>query len=262
MKLDNPTLSVVTVCDKPISKEFYLLELLKSVYPIADEIVIIDAYPVVDDNSEVSELLFNFVIDLDKEDPPPIRVYQMPWSENGKKNTYWMWKSAGIYQATCDYVLRLDADEVLLDTQENYDKIRKAMGLNHDCYTAKVKHFWKDYNHILTGRNSVDGGNPIYERRNYLFKNCLGYYENQFDICDLNGDPISADRLRHTGIEVFHYGGVRSNKVFLDKKNQIEKAYHDDWIDLIEWNWETSGQVIEYNGVHPKAMAERLGYEI
>lgn len=246
-----PTLSVVTVCDKPISKEFYLLELLNSVIAIADEIIIINAGEQ-SSNTELSQIVNEF---KNKHNNAPIKIVSIPWQERGEKNTYWMWKSVGIYQASCDYVLRLDADEVLLDTKENHAKIIKAMRLGNNCYTFRVTHFWKDYMHILSGKNSVDNNNLVYTRRNYLFKNGLGYYENLYDICDVDGNNISST---HTSIEVFHYGGVRKSEIYLNKKNQIEKAYHKEWQDLKKWNWETSADVLTYNGIHPSAMEKRI----
>ncbi len=248
------TLSVVTAVNEPLTREFYLKELLISAIPIADEIVIISgeqgghtSYG----NQEIAQILD----ELSKEgyDLTKINMFFNPWEVRMKKNMYWMQKSVAISHATCDYVLRLDADEVI--HEKDYDKIKQCLELGHDAYTFKTLHFYKDFNTLKGGKNKVDDNNPWYERRPYLFKNGLGIYENQQDLVDVNGNYLDC---KHTSVEIFHVGHVRGKKAYIDKKNAIEKSYHEDWEDITEFEWDKEG-LSKFEGIHPKAMEERVG---
>jgi len=254
-------LSIVTTVNNAISGEFYLKELIESVLPIANEIIVVNgdyrdnAY---DNqgwriNSEVEQLLKCYFIEYINNNL--LKIYDNPWEGRMQKNMWWLQKSIAISHASCDYILRLDADEVL--HEDDLPKIKQAIELGYNSYTFKVLHFFRDFDHIKTGINEDDNGKPWYNRKIYLFKNNLGYYDNDKDIVDFKGNNLEP---KHTSIKVFHYGHVRKLDTYLLKKNAIEKAHHPtDWIDLTldAFKWKMEGTEL-FNGNHPKVMSERM----
>lgn len=244
---NNNLLSSVIVCSNPISMEYTLRETILSISPISDEIILINAD--MPNKSEVNDVVNSLPHGVLKR----ITIYKVPWSYSLGKNEYWLLKSLAIGLASNPYILRLDADEVLLDTFDNYNKIRKAIEFGYDSYKFRVTHFWKDYNHIVDSNNHTMGY-EWYDRRIYLFKNGNGYYENEYDICDSDGKVLT--NSKNTSIQVMHYGHVRSKEVYLKKKNQIEKAYHSDWKELKDWNWDVV-KFKKFEGEHPSIMENR-----
>ncbi len=252
------SLSICLVCSNPITLDFSLKECLMSVSNVANEIILVNGD---NENNEVSNILNKISLEYGKhynkvfEDKGVnLKIINIPWKyDTLKKNVYWILKSIAIGQATSDYVMRLDADEVL--HEKDYDKIKQCLELSYDSYTFRTLHFWGDYNTLISGENPEDKGNKWYERRVYLFKNRLGYYENQNDIVDVDGNDLNP---KHTSITVFHYGHAREKEAYIKKKNLLEKSYHDDWNELIDWNWETGCTLTKFEGTHPFVMEDRI----
>lgn len=245
------SLSVVTCVSNPISDEYYLSELINSVYAIADEIIIVNGD---NDDNELWQV-------IDKRYLDKIKIYHNPWEDRMGKKMYHLQKSIGISHATCDYVLRLDADEVLME--EDHHKVLKAIKLGYPVYYFRVLHFWGDYKHIKSGKNDTDKDNDWYNDRVYLFRNNMQIadshdkYGNYTDNLVLENYEPADTIAKRTSIRVFHYGHARSKNVYLKKKNKIERAFHPDWEDLADWEFDFSGTVV-YDGEHPKAMMERI----
>lgn len=272
-------LSVVTCCNDAISMEFYLEELIKSIWSIADEIVVVNG-----DNScretvdvckkVVRDMGFDWYIgDGGNLRPLPdgkFCLYFNKWEPRMGWQMLYLQKNIAISHATGDWVLRLDADELI--HEDDLEKIRGAIDYaeNNDLYinafTFKVLHFWGDYDHIKTGKNESDPGENWYERRVHLFRNNLRYHDghdkhgNDTDsLVDGKYNPVlHLPTTANTSIRCFHYGHVRSKEVYLNKKNKIERMFHGgNWQDLTEWKWDMTGTV-EYEGTHPKVMENRI----
>jgi len=86
----------------------------------------------------------------------------------------------------------------------------------------------------------------------------LIYYNYAEEEKDREYKPLSHhSETKATSIETYHYGHVRSNKSYLEKKNNIERSYHPEWKDLKKWEWDMSG-TSKFIGSHPKSMKERI----
>ena len=243
----------------PKTLEFPFIECIKSLLPIVDELIIVNGDKCTDIyRSEVSNLLNESGLGYDDK----IKILHLPWSENGKKNMYMVFRSAGIFNCTGDYILPLDADEVL--HEKDYSKIEEAVKLGYDAYAFRVLHFYRDYMHI---KNS----DYWYKYRPYLFKNGLGIFDGyRSDIIDgklvteLYSDYVTFDYkavmpfAKKTSIEVFHYGYVRSEKCMLDKYNNMELKWHPNRETLkTKWEWDMK-DTEEYIKSHPEVMKDRI----
>jgi hypothetical protein len=265
--MKNKTLSIATYVSDPISQEFYLKELLLSVWDIADEIVLING-----DTREKgfnvdgftlwgeTEVILDQIWDITEEHGwEKLQEYRNPWRWRMRKSMGRIQRSLAISHCTSDYILLLDADEVI--HEKDLNKIREAISLGHDCYSLRTLHFYRDFEHIKKGPNASDPGQVWYDHRPKLFKNDLGIFDmhdnkgNYSGLVTFNG--IDCQEIsKKTSIEIFHYGHVRSKEAYADKQNKIEKSYHPEWKEK-EFDWDMSG-TIEFKGTHPEVMEERI----
>lgn len=263
------TLSVVTYVSHVNEKEFYLGELVSSVYDLADEIVIVDGDKGTSKEDRQTMLLITKLRETFKNQTTgesKIRGYYNPWEWRLGKSMGRIQRSLAISHATCDWVILLDADEVL--HEKDFDKIKKAMEYadqhDVDVFSFRTLHFYRDYHHIKSGPNPSDPGQVWYNHRPKMFRNNIGI----FDMHDNNGnysglvtrDAVDAQTVAtKTSVEVFHYGHVRTRQAYVNKTNEIERSYHPDWTDIKseKFDWDMSG-TIKFTGTHPKAMVNRI----
>ena len=156
-----PTLSVVTTCSDAVSKEYYLKELIESVWEIADEIVVING----DLNymGETWKLLVDNWPDEVTGLHSKLKMYNNPWQKRMGCMMGRLQRSLAISHASMDYVMLLDSDEII--HEKDHDKIRKCLKLGHIAYAWQTVHFYKDYNTVKIP------GDGWYDYRANIFKN-------------------------------------------------------------------------------------------
>lgn len=260
------TLSVVTYVSNAVNGEFYLGELVSSVYDLADEIVIVDGDKGYDNRQTmtlISALKEKFEDDRGHN---KIWAYYNPWEWKLGYAMGRIQRSVALSHASSDWVILLDADEVL--HEKDFDKIKEAMQYGHendvDVFSFRTLHFYRDYWHLKHGKNPSDSGNSWYNHRPKMFRNLQGI----FDMHDKNNNYsglITRDRrdcqeiASQTSIEVFHYGHVRTKEAYVHKTNLIENSYHPDWqnIDWETFEWDMRGTK-DFEGTHPQAMQKRI----
>jgi len=271
-----PTLSVVTYASYTNTKEFYLAELVGSVYDLADEIIIVDGDKGIGiEHQETMNMIHKIrgTYKDAKTGESKIFGYYNPWENRLGNAMGRIQRSVAISHATCDWVILLDADEVL--DERDHDKIRQAMIMadenNWDVLSFRTTHFYRDYWHTKSGANPSDPGQVWYNHRPKMFRNNLGIIDmhDRFgnysglivrDFEDKAGDFADAQCVaQHTSIEVFHYGHVRSRKAYVAKTNHLEQSYHPEWVDIDpeKFEWDMTG-AHEFVGEHPKAMSSRI----
>lgn len=256
-----PSLSVALSCSNPISMDFPLKECIQSIVPIADEIIIVNGDKIeFDSYGEVHQVLNDYFQHIEK----IMRIYHLPWRDSFRKNMSLLSKTAAISQCTKDYILLLDADEVI--HEKDYERIKKCLEIGHDAYSFRTIHFYRDYDHYKVN------GERWYNHRPKLFKNGLGIWDgyqswiSEWDeviIREYTADLVTWDYepvhefSKQTKIDIFHYGYTRKPEIMLKKQNNIEKRHHPDWKELDKWIWDMS-DTKEFKGAHPEVMEERI----
>lgn len=255
------TLSVALTCSDPISLDFPLIECFNSVLPIADEIVLVNG-DMDQTHGEVNQCMrkFNFI------GSTKFDVYHLPWRDSFRKNMSLIAKTASISQCTGDYVLLLDADEVI--HERDYDKISQCIEKGEDAYSFSTIHFYRDYFHYKKY------GERWYNFRPKLFKNGLGIWdgyqswieevgfasgikrEYTADLVTWDYKPVH-EFSKRVNIQVYHYGWCRKPEVMLKKQNNIEKRHHPDYEEMKQWEWDMSNTEV-FIGTHPEVMKERI----
>ena len=270
--MSRPTLSVVTTCSEAVSKEFYLKELIESVWEIADEVIVINGDPE-QSNSHLSEtyglLWDNFAKDKDQyggKEIGKIKIYRNPWQKRMGCMMGRLQRSLAISHASSDYIMLLDSDEII--HEQDHDKIRKCLELGHIAYAWHTLHFYKDYNTVkIPGNGWYDYRANLFKNNSYIFDMHDSYSGYQGTVYATMGDEerdrrylplISHADCKKTSIEVFHFGHVRSDKVYLQKTNEINKSYHPNWKNETKVKWDMENTEA-FTGTHPEIMKERIG---
>ena len=253
-------LSICTVCSNPLSMDFPLKECLESAAGIADEIILINAddiYPC----DTVGEV--NFVISsLSQDIKNKMKVYYLPWRDSFRKNMSSIEMSVAMSQCTGDYLIWLDADEVL--HEKNYEDINKLINIGHDAYSFRTIHFYKDYNHYKTPSGHWYNHRPKLVRNNLGISSAYqswienGEIKREFtaDLVTWDYKPVHAFS-KLTKIPIYHYGYVRDTDKMTKKQNAIEKRHHPDYKYVDKIKWDMKG-IKEFKGTHPKPMLERI----
>ncbi len=270
--MTKPTLSVVTTVSDAVSKEYYLKELIESVYDIADEIIVVngDKWPgLIPWKSETDKLISSIKAQYasDMKNFIKIKVFHNDWEPRMGCMMGRLQRSLAISHATSDYVMLLDADEVLFE--QDHDKVRKCMDIGHIAYAWRTVHFYKDYNTIKIP------GDGWYNYRFNLFKNNSYVYDMHsqdngyqgtvyYNNAEQEKDRKCYSLASHpdaklTSIRAAHVGHVRSKKVYIKKTNDINRSYHPDRenININNFAWDML-QTEKYNGDYPKALLSRM----
>lgn len=262
------TISVAVACSNPIDMYFPFKELLLSINDLADEVVILNCdsdEKVIYGDSQVDIIIDEVQKKYDFK--PKLKIYYLPWQEHMMKNMEMLAKTAAISQCSCDYVLLLDADEII--HEEDIPKIKRLVELDKGSYSFRTIHFYKDYESVIDSNKT-----EFYNHRPKLFRNFEGTFDGyqswcctEYGTCGLETeytadlvtwDYISLTKLANkTKVNIYHYGWVRPDDVMLHKQNTIDNRYHRNFSNRSSWNWDMS-VVKAFEGTHPKVMKERI----
>ena len=249
--------SVYTCCNDAIEQEATLFEGVFQALRFADEIIYVDGGSTDGTLEKVKEFALR---------ESRIKIYENPWEDRMRKAATLIQKNVALSHCTGDWCLLLDADEVY--GEDIVREIRKSIELANNggrlAVYFKTLHFYADYKH--TCFKDPIGDYNWYEGKIYAIRNNLGIHhgnaDGDHDGFVYNDDKaISREETSRTNLTVFHYGHVRSLKVYLRKKNSIERRYHLNWKDLKEWGFagvNDERYFRRFEGKHPEIMSERI----
>jgi len=182
---------------------------IKSILDVADEIIIIDGGSIDGTLKYLNSLKDDRIKIIHKSYEHDYR------GANGKqRNEYLKW-------ATGDWILVLDADEILND---NGFLLRDYMNSKFDCYNIKMIHFIGNFGQIDASEAGTPKFNPNYKhfvlRRFFKKTDKIFYPETEHPV--LQG-PKKIGNIEE--IEVYHLGYLRGmNDIIKKYKIHVEKS--------------------------------------
>ncbi len=222
---------------------------IKSLLPIVDELIVVVGDSVDGTRKAIEEL-----------DDIKIRIVDSIWDNSLRSggNLFAEQSNIGVRHATGDWLIHLQADEVLMEgcRKEISECIQLANSkVNIDGILFPFLHFWGDYSHIRkTRRTHRLEIRAFKNNRNILsFRDSQGFrkYTNK-----KKGEKL---KVIKTETKVFHYSYSRHPKLMKKKANYFKRFWHsDDWIirktnkKLFDFN--LVDKLDGYNGPHPKFM--------
>ena len=238
----------------PCLNEIAFIKLwLESASRYADELVIIDGGST-DGTREViwaNINKYNIMTSINKQQGQP---YSVDWNESSVRNRL-------LNMATGDYILMLDADELMSD---DFDKSK----LEPDYfYRFEFIPFWRD---IKTVRLSTAGDMRwLGHRIDRLFKSGQARYTDEKHHCQL----ISDYPIKESGSKIYHLHYALETFKIKPKVNdnrRLDMGVHNNINDAIDWYYVNTHpdlfipfgsykiETAEYNGEYPKILEEAL----
>lgn len=153
-------------------------------------------------------------------------------------------KEAWGFYLQCDEVIHEDDRELI------WKDVQRAEEQGYDAISFRYLHFWKDHHHIAINKK---------------------WYPQEIRAVKLNslarswGDAqsfVGQQRVYESEARIFHYGHVREQDKYKNKKEDILKLYHRDEKLLKyqrrEKRFDDATETLAYFGPQPRVMKERM----
>jgi hypothetical protein len=235
-----------------IRYDYPVVEAIKSILPICDEVVVAVG------NSEDDTL--GLIRSIDS---PKIRIIETIWDdslrEGGRVLAEETNKAFAAISPDADWAFYIQGDEVV---HEQYlPAIKKAMEQYKD--DAKVDGLLFNYKHFYGSYDFVGESTRWYRREVRVVRN----RKDIFSYHDAQGFRKGENvKLNVKLIEafVYHYGWVKDPRAMQDKQKSFNRLYHtDEWVEkniatADEFDYSGVDALGLFKGTHPAVMQDRI----
>lgn len=244
-------ISGFTIIRNAIINDYPIVEAIKSVLPLVDEMVVL-----VGDSEDATEDLIRSIGD------PKIRIHHSIWDlslrTGGRVLAVETNKSFQLISPDSTWAFYIQADEAV--HEKYYDAIKKACiqykdDLRVDGLLFKYLHFYGTYDYVGDSRKWY-----LNEVRIIRNKSSISSYR------DAQGFRIGNEKIAVKRIDasIYHYGWVKNPQLMKDKQKNVGQFWFDDgslqqYVKEVEF-FDYSGfdSLCKFSGTHPKVMAERI----
>ena len=235
-----------------IKYDYPVVEAIKSILPICDEVVV----AVGNSDDETLELIQNI-------GSPKIRIIETVWDdslrEGGRVLAVETDKAFKAISPDSDWAFYIQGDEAL---HEKYlDVVKEAMiKYNND---SAVEGLLFRYLHFYGSYDYVGESYRWYRREVRVIKN----HQDIFSYRDAQGfrkKPDEKLNVKLIDAEIYHYGYVREPKAMQGKQKSFNKYWHSDqWIEKNvasdeEFDYSNIDALTMFKGTHPEVMRKRI----
>ena len=244
------TISVYTTTYNALDQEYCLIEGIKSALRFADEIIVVDSFSTDGTVDSIKAIGDN-----------RIKIYSIDWLPSIGWAMYKISKSMAIGRCTKDWCILMDADEVI--HEKDYSLIRMVADHTPGNIVGvrfNTIHFYGDYKHVLNGFKEWK---DLYTSKVYMVRNGMGIHHGNsgMDIdahVDRHGIPLKGDCLANSGIDMFHYGHVRSKQAYIKKQLRMHSFYSGQKVDVLKENQISIESLNTFSGSHPTTMLDKV----
>jgi glycosyltransferase involved in cell wall biosynthesis len=242
-------ISGFTIVRNGVKFDFPLVEALRSLLPLVDELVV--AIGRSDDGT--LELVRGLA-------EPKIKIIETIWDEQLRRDGAILAQQTNVALSHCtgDWGIYLQADEVL--HEEDYPRIREALRRAHE--RSDVDGVLFDYVHFYGDFFVVNLSPSAYRheiRAVRLQKGLTSWRDAQGFRLERNGG-FEKLRVIRSGARIYHYGWVRSPEVMREKTVAMDKLYHADGSPGTGDNhrYKRIFGLERFTGTHPRVMHARV----
>lgn len=252
--MSQPFLSGMTIAFRAVAAGYPLVESLRSMLPLCDEVVV-----------NVGKSDDGTLETVRAVGDPKIRILEGAWDLGVRTKGLTLSRETNRVKEACRgrWLLYLQADEVLHEDDLPYlaELARRLDGDTWDGASFRYLHFY---------------GSPRYVQDHFFrwYTRAVRLVRNDPAIRSV-GDALkfrrfasgAPRRLREhrSRARIFHYGWARPPAVMVEKQRQFERFYRDDadWARKAESLTEERiyadlGNLTRFDGTHPAVMAERV----
>lgn len=192
---------------------------------------------------------------------PKIRIIDTVWDMANRSGGTILSQQTNLVLPACtgDWVCYIQGDEVAMENDFGLvrGQLEQAAGRDDiDGIAFSYLHFYGSYYTIQPGRN-------WYSREVRIIRNGRGIVSHG----DAQGFRRNGAKIRglESAARMFHYGWARPPDVMAEKIRSFHKFWHDDsWVEQncggkkVKEFFSDLGNLTDYNGPHPAAMAGTL----
>lgn len=235
-----------------IKYDYPIVEAVKSILPVCDEVVI-----AVGDSDDDT---YNLVAAID---PVKIRIIRTTWDdalrEGGRVLAVETDKAFHAIADDSDWAFYIQGDEVL--HEKYHQEVRDKMKLYLD--DKRVEGLLFNYLHFYGSYDYVGDSLNWYRKEIRVIRND----RNIFSYRDAQGfrkKPNAKLRVKPIGATMHHYGWVKDPRAMQGKLKSFNKYWHsDDWVaeniaDAEEFDYSKVDSVQHFQGTHPEVMKQRI----
>jgi glycosyltransferase involved in cell wall biosynthesis len=235
-----------------IKYDYPVVEAIKSILPICDEVVV----AVGNSEDETLELIQNI-------GSPKIRIIETVWDdslrEGGRVLAVETDKAFKAISPDSDWAFYIQGDEAL---HEKYlDVVKEAMiKYNND---SAVEGLLFRYLHFYGSYDYVGESYRWYRREVRVIKNSQDIFSYR-DAQGFRKKPDEKLNVKLIDAEIYHYGYVREPKAMQGKQKSFNKYWHSDqWIEKNvasdeEFDYSNIDALTMFKGTHPEVMRKRI----
>jgi glycosyltransferase involved in cell wall biosynthesis len=239
--------------------DYCFIEAIKSLLPVCEVVTVCDG----ESTDGTQGLLRDWMLT-----EPKINLCVYPWPEPKGDSDFWVkWLQYGRMHSPSEFILQLDADEVLSDA--SYDEISQFK-MRSDRFTVRMHryNFWRDSRHLVPEGVCL-AHKVIRMGPQDVWLPSDGVHERGAEWVNAAVD---------SNIRVMHYGFLRDREAWFKKAKALQGFFFDSYDPRLaaaekhEGNWMTMPEITgwenaltEFNGEHPPVMKEWLqkrGYDI
>ena len=225
------------------------IESIQSILTIVDEFVINVG------ESEDDTLLMIQSIPSSK-----IRIIKSKWNDTMQKRgfVYGQQKMIAQYNCTGDWAFYIEGDEVY--HENDLEQIRETMKMHLNDPNVEALAF--NFYHFYGNRNSYLDSPGWYRSEVRIIKNSIRSYapDGLFWLVLKSNKKGRYPRAKHTGVNCYHYGWVRSEEQMNLKSRKVQKYWGKDPTNT-DYSKIDQSIIKEFQGTHPKIIKSWLPKE-
>lgn len=238
-------LSAISLVQNAVKLDFPLLEALRSVLPLCDELIV-NVGPSTDGTRELVESLGD----------PRLRILEGAWDRGQGAGVLAIETQRALDAATGGWAIYIQADEVLHEA--GLEPIRRALAAADG--DARVEGLTADFVHFYGGPDWIGTGRAWYRREARLVRTGIGVQSFR-DAQGFRVGPSSRRiRTRRSGATFHHYGWARPMIALRAKREADNALYHGGAARRSPIGgalpWEVG--LRRFTGTHPAVMQQWL----
>ena len=226
------------------------LQSIQSVLPIVDEFIV---------NVGKSE---DNTLDLIKSlSSPKIRIIESTWNDTMQDRGYVYGQQKMIAQFNCtgDWAFYIEGDEVY--HEDDLEKIQSSMRMHLNDNNVEALVF--DFNHFYGNANSVLKSPGWYRSEARIIKNSVRSYapDGLFWLVLDSNKKGRYPKAKHTGVNCYHYGWVRSEVEMNLKSSKVQKYWGREHVK-IDYAQMDQSIIKKFKGSHPKIIQDWIPKDV
>lgn len=240
-----------TIIRNAIKYDYPILESIRSILPICDEVIV--AVGQSEDDTK------NLILSLNS---PKIKIIDTIWDdslrEGGRVLALETDKAFHEISKDTDWCFYIQGDEVL--HEKFHSPITESMlkwkdDARVEGLVFNYEHFYGSYDYIGDSRGWYQREVRIIRRDDliYSFRDAQGFQKD--------GRPLN---VKPSGGSIYHYGWVKHPKYQQQKQLNFNKLWHDDrWVEknvekVDEFDYSQVDSLKKFEGEHPLVMKDRI----